>query len=1162
MHTHNHAAYPPPINKSLINSGLILLLCLLGGCADDLHFFGGNISGEYDVQIDYEVDGTLQETRSIAATEQECVLSDVAMLFFDNDSDEANSNYITYTIPTLQNNQLSFNIPSGITENKDYRILFIGNLADNLENGETIETRLGAIKTTESYTSVVQNFWIKQSGRIISPHHLPMWGEFIDKNDKNVLFKYQKNEQNGQITLPSGKVRFWRAVSRIDILNLVPDKLMLQCVAVWNYRSQGYVFQDGVVFGGVGSETNRNSNIVKPRQSTSVMSAEDALNTGYTRMEPTLIDNQQKLKATLYAFPNSTTFSYQNDEVTTCLLLGGIVNPNEQGTEKAPTKWYRFNLTNLEDAQSFKRNHVYRAVITGVKNEGKDSDWDAYNEKTPGLDYQVDDEWEDDGENSIVDAYGNYIILSRIRISFAGNNGLTGEVSQDLLDKGYLNKETVTETIKVRTNLTDNDWEIVQLIGDEYIPISNAACQKVFEVKKVEESLYITPQSINTEDYIKTEHYAVRSKRNPQLRVRFYLDQNSIYEDAVSLTANGVPSFYTHRVHRDGETFAIRMRTGNAAAYWSVDDGQVQRFMAAWQDDYIKAIAVGGGDNSDLMIEVPSNIQSFSSEDEARQWKEQYPEFDYAWGTDENGNATLLYRSYELKVKCETSTHQGENAHTMTVKLIQYRTSNVIKIITAIPRGNDGYYHIDAFGYDHRRHGPKTQMALNGGSIDLEFKVSVNNPAYDKFTIHSTFDRYRDLIISEDITQKTLSYSATGSNQKTIIFSKLGNTFKSAIHEDTSADKTGAYYPYISSTNANLLGGGVLWNKEYDVEKILTENQSEFSFYALPFIMGPNDPTIKGGIQIKASSTLKPKLPEHTYTLHVALDTPEVIIDDVLLDMGDGKWLLFSDRYVGHPSRVIGNNEKNEALNFNFSTLVDIPGITDQDKEASLNWNLTEDFKARLTDDTYPIYKNKWKESQMDQNSYYSPFYTERWIDRWRPPVFDLAVQNTSSEIAKIFYCILNSNTNIISTGKLCFSKWRTYLMSDKKTKDGKIVCCWLQQIQSKNPISGNNANLHPHTGIYAYIGCRNKDDTYVDTSIRMQMMHTEWAQYNNTVTGQLIRFCLPLTEEQANAYIEAGYPRESGNPHLGNLPDILMAPADPVDDAPSGAKRRNIKRK
>lgn len=553
---------------------MMSLLPLLGAACSDDYSDPATNHGSNRLSVPYRVDGEMSLSRGMIALDHEKAVDHAYILFFEESGDNAN-NYATSARMASSGSRLEFPIPEDLKPDTRYLTLVVANADSYLPSGMTdFNAHLSDLtkdmtdKTRENFAAVLTAHFTGQL-TASNPGLLPMWGRFTDNSGKETAFTFSRS--GGEAVTCDGEFFFSRSLSRIDMLNLVPDKLEVAYVKVCNYRDAGLIFHDGL-----------NAGAVVTLKKASDAPKGDGGDGYITVNAPDAGKNVQRLEASLYAFPNVVNTCVQNDRSTTCLIIAGYFT--EDGKERdTELTYYRFNLANVGESQVLKRNYAYTAVIKGVKRRGASTDYGAYDDKMPIFEYDVDDEWQITDDNYVSDADGNFIVVSKSHLTFSG------EASE-------------AENIELRVSTSPKmTWELA--------PVNEPGNENdKFQWSKLsDEALKVGPRENNATQYVRFGYLqvvATNTETGKQVKMPIYLQQLSLKYDIKMLTVNGNTGTFTQELPPSGGAVYLRVVTGGNTNNWVAVD--VDNEIESWDKD--ATWTKRGGNNTELMISVPANI--------------------------------------------------------------------------------------------------------------------------------------------------------------------------------------------------------------------------------------------------------------------------------------------------------------------------------------------------------------------------------------------------------------------------------------------------------------------------------------------------------------------------------------------------------------------------
>lgn len=371
---------------------------LFTGCInDDIEVKDVEVPQGY-AKVNFSISGMSAASRGTVAESYECALNDVHIIFFN----EAGS-YVAHSHADVSEGQTSFvfKIPPKLQPNTDYKTLVIGNSHNYTpKSHSTFDDYLSALVAGSNFERIRDE--IKAEGGVLGKSTagmggLPMYGSYVNSGGDAVPFRYSGSVEDGYHV--PGKVKLTRLVSRIDIENLMGNRLVIKGVKLGNRRTGGYYFNHAMLpqdvsldrlYNPMGPLTDTESDIVKI----------------------------QSLVGELYCFSNMVPISMQNDEVTTFALIEGYY---QDGTTPNTTQvsYYRVNLADAGRPQQLRSNHIYKLTITNVSGPGASTEEGAISATAPLIGYTINDSWVDDDDKTLVsDNKGNTLSISRANLIF------------------------------------------------------------------------------------------------------------------------------------------------------------------------------------------------------------------------------------------------------------------------------------------------------------------------------------------------------------------------------------------------------------------------------------------------------------------------------------------------------------------------------------------------------------------------------------------------------------------------------------------------------------------------------------------------------------------------------------------------------------------------
>lgn len=529
---------------TLLAALLPLLVCLTG-CMREEIVSGPAVTGQ-GVTIDYSFDDL--QTRSVAATTAEKKFDDVYFVFY-NSTTEGYVAYLKTSAPSGNTGEGSFPlpIPKELTPGNTYKTLIVANYDRFKADDQTFEHYIteNRSKNYEKMRHDMKSQCFK-GARVTTP--LPLYGTLLGKDGEESLFTAPQPDGVGKLPV---SVRFSRAVSRFDLKNRVADKLVIAWVKVCNYRDAGYFFHQDAPLGDL-----------KKGTAGSPPTDPNNLPDGYVKVNPPLGDpaNKQDLvEGGLYAYPNIVANSLQDDESTTCLLIAGYYQDSLTAAKTSKLTYYRANVADPGLSQVLKRNYVYTIVITGVHSAGSDTEDEAMAEKDRLLDYVVDDEWQDDGDNTVVDKNGNFLSVSRTAVVLDPPGGEAATI-----------KVSVKEGLGWKTEFKQNK-------------------DNAFKVEKIDErSFMIVTNKDNESEFVNTaqlEVSATGTNLDPDapLKITINITQLSTVNQLRMLSVEGQTGSLSYNVPGQGGTISLQVLTGGAYGGWvATPDNDLKSFIGQY----------------------------------------------------------------------------------------------------------------------------------------------------------------------------------------------------------------------------------------------------------------------------------------------------------------------------------------------------------------------------------------------------------------------------------------------------------------------------------------------------------------------------------------------------------------------------------------------------
>lgn len=543
-----------------------ILAMSLAACNDGVEFPSNVADFDGNLTVEYEIDGEMPLSRGVPADPGETKLEKMYVLFFDKEDNERFVNYKPVGVMPGKNT-VSFDAPQGIDNDKDYRLLIVGNADPYCTSGDYAET----LRTlTGSYADIAGSLKAERKDAVTkgAPGLLPMYGEYVDADGEEVCFRISADDEGKTVVSSKGKFFFSRALCRFDILNLVPDRLDVVCARVVNDRDAGLFFMDGL----------------NPGNQKELMPTTAPSGGGYMPVtrQPDKDNNRntQHLEGSLYAFPNALNTSVVNDIHTTALMIAGYFT-DDDGKKDSELTYYRFNLANAGEAQMLQRNFCYRATIKGVVRRGEDNEKDAYNGTSPVFVYDVDEEWGTDNDNVASDGDGNFLIVNKTHLTFGVDAN-----EADFVD------------LRISTN-PELTW-VAQWVEEQGHENGKFSCEKVSN-----QVMKVGPNEKNETPYVRYGYLkivATNPKSGKKLEMPIYLMQLSVLNNVKTLTVNGNTKEFTQEMNPMGGSVSLKVVTGSMGNMWKASEDD--NYFINWQGCKF----TGEGDNNnDLEIVMSAN---------------------------------------------------------------------------------------------------------------------------------------------------------------------------------------------------------------------------------------------------------------------------------------------------------------------------------------------------------------------------------------------------------------------------------------------------------------------------------------------------------------------------------------------------------------------------
>lgn len=123
--------------------------------------------------------------------------------------------------------------------------------------------------------------------------------------------------------------------------------------------------------------------------------------------DPGMFATNTNFKGHFYVFENQVTMPVQNDELTTCLIVG-LDGPAAGSSD---VSYYRINIAPKDQPQMLYRNHAYTVSINSILKDGKDTRIGAYDDPDDARLNYIINQW-GDGEVGVADQDNNSMLSS------------------------------------------------------------------------------------------------------------------------------------------------------------------------------------------------------------------------------------------------------------------------------------------------------------------------------------------------------------------------------------------------------------------------------------------------------------------------------------------------------------------------------------------------------------------------------------------------------------------------------------------------------------------------------------------------------------------------------------------------------------------------------
>lgn len=319
---------------------LLLAISLLTGCADYMPHerpADGYIGDKLD--ISFSIDG-ISSTRADRNNVEESAIENVYLLFFTETGTltAVVKGDINADVP----GKLGFNIPLILKEGTDYRLLAIANADNFLPDGYNDYLQyIDRLNQEVAAERVSPTLFKKDALTSSSIRLLPMKGE--------ATFSFSR--LNGECHSSTSLI-FRKLVSRIDIINEIPENINIVSAALCNWRDAVNVADPSATCGDLQG----------------IFSDESAGTPDFVDFA----EGNLSLTGSLYCFPSSSDKSEPGDHRTTSIILKAFWKDDTEAS------YYRVNIGEKDESVSMQPNMRYVLNIKSVKGRGSKTPHEAY----------------------------------------------------------------------------------------------------------------------------------------------------------------------------------------------------------------------------------------------------------------------------------------------------------------------------------------------------------------------------------------------------------------------------------------------------------------------------------------------------------------------------------------------------------------------------------------------------------------------------------------------------------------------------------------------------------------------------------------------------------------------------------------------------------------
>jgi len=388
--------------KKLIFAAVALGAVLLGACSRETAVDGksGKGSKKLTVKVNVQGIGTDVATRGTIAPETgEDQLGSLYLLFFNPDPYMGGQfiDYVEVAGPLTMNTSIPIDLSAHplLSISAAYDVLAVGNVTDNTYLGETVTAWMNEQNgKTESQVMSSAIAWVQGSttndANAVAPSALLMNGRVVKATDQFDL----------TFTMVRNMVRF-----DVYSASSVSSAYDLVSASIWNAYPESSIFGNAIL-----DYSNSTSRITR------YYGVSNAANTTGVAGADGNGDILGNIVGGLYCFENQVITPTQNDQETTCLIVG--LKDRAAGT----ITYYRANIAPDQSPQFIKHNNVYRLTINNVNGPGFSDEATAYAGQGNNLDYNINN-WDLDNNGLIVMDQNSMLAIPTKNINIGADGG-------------------------------------------------------------------------------------------------------------------------------------------------------------------------------------------------------------------------------------------------------------------------------------------------------------------------------------------------------------------------------------------------------------------------------------------------------------------------------------------------------------------------------------------------------------------------------------------------------------------------------------------------------------------------------------------------------------------------------------------------------------------